>query len=181
MNRGPAILGDRLFMATVDAKMLALDAKAGRLLWKTGIENYRTGHAATVAPLAVKDKVTVGIAGGEYGMRGFIDAYYAATGERAWRFYTIPGPGDPNFGTWEGDSWNTGAAPASPKACSSKAAAAKAARRSPSRTPGPSRSAQVGSSIEAAVRDTPAPLAIQWNSNVQREWPGQMLLEVCRA
>lgn len=110
VNRGLAILGDRLFMTTVDGKLLALDAKSGRLLWQTELVDYKQGYAATVAPLVVKDKVIVGIAGGEYGIRGFIDAYYASTGERAWRFYTIPGPGEPNFGTWAGDSWKTGGA-----------------------------------------------------------------------
>jgi len=112
VNKGVAILGDRLFMGTVDAKVVALDAKSGRLLWKTEMATYTEGYGVTVAPLAVKDKVIVGIAGGEYGIRGFIDAYYAATGERAWRTYTIPGPGEPNFGTWDGDSWKTGGAPA---------------------------------------------------------------------
>ncbi len=112
VNRGLAILDSRLFMATVDAHVLALDARTGRLLWKTKMAEFQNGYAGTVAPLAVKDKVIVGIAGGERGIRGFIDAYYAATGERAWRFYTIPGPGEPNFGTWEGDSWKTGGAPA---------------------------------------------------------------------
>ncbi len=112
VNRGLAILDGRLFMTTVDAKIVALEAKSGRLLWQTEMANYKEGYAATVAPLAVKDKVIVGIAGGEYGVRGFIDAYDAATGARAWRFYTIPGPGDPHFGTWAGDSWKTGGAPA---------------------------------------------------------------------
>ena len=113
VNRGLAVLGDRLFMATVDAKLLALDARNGRLLWSVNlVENHRDGYAATLAPLAIKDKVIVGIAGGELGVRGFIDAYNAATGERAWRFYTIPAPGEPNFGTWAGDSWKTGGAPA---------------------------------------------------------------------
>ena len=112
VNRGLAILGDRLFMATVDAKLLALDAKSGRLLWKTEIADYKGGYGGTVAPLVAKDKVILGLAGGEYGVRGFIDAYHAATGERAWRFYTIPGPDEPNFGTWAGDSWKTGGATA---------------------------------------------------------------------
>jgi alcohol dehydrogenase (cytochrome c) len=112
VNRGLAILGDRLFMATLDAKLVALDAKSGRLLWQTEMADYKTGYAGTVAPLVAKDKVIVGIAGGEYGIRGFIDAYSAATGERLWRFYTIPGPGEPNFGTWAGDSWKSGGAPA---------------------------------------------------------------------
>lgn len=108
VNRGLAILGDRLFMATVDAKLIALDAKSGRLLWKTAQADYEQGYAGTVAPLIAKDKVIVGIAGGEYGIRGFVDAYDAATGKLVWRFYTIPGPGDPHFETWEGDSWKTG-------------------------------------------------------------------------
>ena len=95
-------------MATVDAKVIALDAKSGRLLWKTAQADYETGYAGTVAPLIAKDKVIVGIAGGEYGIRGFVDAYDAATGKRAWRFNTIPEPGDPHFGTWQGDSWKTG-------------------------------------------------------------------------
>ena len=62
-------------------------------MWDTTVANYKTGHSITVAPLAVKDKIIVGIAGGEYGVRGFLDAYDAKTGKRAWRFWTIPGPG----------------------------------------------------------------------------------------
>ena len=108
VNRGLAILGDRLFMSTVDAKVVALDAKSGRLLWKTAQADYETGYAGTVAPIIAKDKVIVGIAGAEYGIRGFVDAYDAATGKRVWRFNTIPEPGDPHFGSWEGDSWKTG-------------------------------------------------------------------------
>jgi alcohol dehydrogenase (cytochrome c) len=108
VNRGLAILGDRLFMATIDAHVVALDAKSGRLLWKVKQADYQAGYSGTVAPLVVKDKVIVGIAGGENGIRGFVDAFDAATGKRAWRFYTIPGPDDPHFGTWESDSWKTG-------------------------------------------------------------------------
>ncbi len=108
VNRGLAILNNRLFMATVDAKLVALDAKSGRLLWKTEQAAYQNGYAGTAAPLIAKNKVIVGIAGGEYGIRGFVDAYDAETGKRAWRFYTVPGPDDPHFGTWAGDSWKTG-------------------------------------------------------------------------
>ncbi len=111
VNRGLAILGDRLFMATVDAKVVALDAKSGRELWKATLADYTQGYGAMHAPLIAKDKVIVGVAGGEFGIRGFLDAYYASTGERAWRIYTIPGPGDPDFGTWAGDSWKTGGSP----------------------------------------------------------------------
>jgi len=67
-------------------------------------------YAATTAPLAVKDKIITGVAGAEYGVRGFIDAYYAETGERAWRFYRVPGPGEPGNETWSGDSWENGGA-----------------------------------------------------------------------
>ena len=74
------------------------------------MEDYKQGYASTLAPLVVKDKVIVGVAGGEYGIRGFIDAYDAQTGKRAWRFYTIPGPGEPGHETWAGDSWKTGGA-----------------------------------------------------------------------
>jgi alcohol dehydrogenase (cytochrome c) len=87
---------------------MAFDAKSGRLLWKTKMADHTAAYAATTAPLAIKDKVITGIAGAEYGIRGFIDAYDAATGERAWRFYTIPGPGQPGNETWEGDSWKNG-------------------------------------------------------------------------
>ena len=72
--------------------------------------DYKLGYSSTVAPLAVKDKIILGAAGGEFGIRGFIDAYDAKTGKRAWRFDTIPGQGDPEFGTWESDSWKTGSA-----------------------------------------------------------------------
>ncbi len=108
VNRGLAILGDRLFLTTLDAKLVALDARSGRLLWKKDITDPSQGYTATAAPLAVRDKVIVGISGGEAGVRGFVDAYYAATGERAWRFYTIPAPGEPGSESWTGDSWQHG-------------------------------------------------------------------------
>jgi alcohol dehydrogenase (cytochrome c) len=90
---------------------VALDAKSGSVVWDVEVADYRTGYSITAAPLAIQDKIIVGISGGEYGIRGFLDAYDAKTGERLWRFYTIPGPGDPGHETWEGDSWKTGGAP----------------------------------------------------------------------
>src|SRR5207247_5245709 len=110
VNRGLAILGNRLFMATLDMHLIAIDAKSGRELWKTEMFDYSAsgGYAGTGAPLAVKDKVIVGMAGGEHPISGFLDAYDAATGKRLWRFNTIPQPGEANFGTWAGDSWKTG-------------------------------------------------------------------------
>ena len=110
VNKGFGVSGDRLFMTTLDAHLLALDMKTGAVVWDATLEDYTKGYASTIAPLVVKDKVIVGVAGGEYGIRGFIDAYDAKTGKRAWRFYTIPGPGEPGHDTWAGDSWKTGGA-----------------------------------------------------------------------
>ena len=112
VNRGLAILGDKVFLGTLDAHVIALDAKTGNVVWDVVAADYRTGHSFTVAPLAVKDLGVIGVSGGEYGVRGFIDAYDAATGKRRWRFYTVPGPGEPGNETWEGDSWKVGGAPA---------------------------------------------------------------------
>src|SRR6184192_516542 len=112
VNRGLAILGDKVFMATLDAHVVALDAKTGNLIWDTSAVDYKDGYSFTLAPLAVKNSIVVGISGGEYGIRGFIDAYDADSGKRKWRFYTVPGPGEPGHESWEGDSWKIGGAPA---------------------------------------------------------------------
>jgi alcohol dehydrogenase (cytochrome c) len=112
VNRGFAARGDKLFMATLDAHVVALDAKTGNVIWDVEAADSKLGYSFTVAPLVVKDKVIVGVAGGEYGIRGFIDAYDAETGKRAWRFYTIPGTNEPGNDTWAGDSWTRGGAPA---------------------------------------------------------------------
>lgn len=109
-NRGVAILEDTVYYGSIDAHLIALDAKTGRVKWDVAMADYKLGYSSTVAPLAVKDKVILGAAGGEFGIRGFIDAYDAKSGKRAWRFYTVPGEGEPNFGTWAGDSWKTGSA-----------------------------------------------------------------------
>ena len=111
VNRGLAILGETLFMGTIDAQLIAIDAITGSPLWQTAIGDPAQGYAVTLAPLVVKDKVIVGVAGGEYGVRGYIAAYAAATGAEVWRFYTIPGPGEPGHETWEGDTWRYGGAP----------------------------------------------------------------------
>lgn len=111
VNRGVAALGDRVFIGTVDAHLVALDAKTGAVLWDVQMADHTTGHSITVAPLAVKDMIICGISGGEYGVRGFLDAYDAATGKRRWRFWTIPEPGQPGSETWPGTAWKTGGAP----------------------------------------------------------------------
>lgn len=91
VNRGLAILGETLFMATIDARLIAIDATNGHPLWNVAVAKPEAGYAMTLAPLVVKDKVIIGTAGGEYGIRGFIAAYEVKTGKEAWRFYTIPG------------------------------------------------------------------------------------------
>ena len=110
VNRGVAVVGDTLFMGTIDAHLIAVDAKNGRPLWNAAVAKPEAGYAITHAPLVVKDKVIVGVAGGEFGIRGFIAAYDIKTGKEDWRFYTIPGPGEPGHETWAGDSWKTGGA-----------------------------------------------------------------------
>jgi alcohol dehydrogenase (cytochrome c) len=111
VNHGLAILGDTLFLATLDAHLVALDARSGRPLWNTTVASAAAGYAMTLAPLVVKDKVIVGVAGGEFGIRGFIVAYDAGTGREAWRVNTVPGPGEPGHETWQGDSWEHGGGP----------------------------------------------------------------------
>ena len=110
VNRGLAILGDTLYMGTLDAHLLAIDAKNGKILWNTTVGVAADRYAITHAPLIVKDKVIVGMAGGDGPIRGYIAAFDAKTGKEAWRFYTIPGPGEPGHETWSGDSWKTGGA-----------------------------------------------------------------------
>ena len=109
-NRGVAYADGKVFFGRLDAKLVALDAETGKKLWTTTVENYRNGHAITSPPLVYKNLVVTGIAGGEYGIRGFVAAYDQETGEEVWKTYTIPGPGEPGNETWKGDSWKTGAA-----------------------------------------------------------------------
>ncbi|MEZ5399411.1 MAG: PQQ-binding-like beta-propeller repeat protein [Bryobacteraceae bacterium] len=104
-NRGVAVLGDRVFMVTDNAHLLALHRVTGQLLWETRIEGddpARTNLGNTSAPLVVNSMVVAGISGGDLGMRGFLDAYDAVSGERVWRFWTVPKPGEPGSETWRG-------------------------------------------------------------------------------
>jgi PQQ-dependent dehydrogenase (methanol/ethanol family) len=107
VNRGVAILGHRLFVGTNDAALVCLDARTGLPIWEVQVADTMEGFNITSPPLVVKDKIIVGHAGGEYAIRGFLDAY-DATGRRLWRFHTIPGPGEFGNETWKGDSWKTG-------------------------------------------------------------------------
>jgi alcohol dehydrogenase (cytochrome c) len=109
-NRGVAVLDDRVFVATIDAHLIALDGKSGRLIWDKTIVDYRSGYSSTGAPLIVKNMVITGIAGSEFGAPGFISAYDIRSGDLVWRFNTIPRPGEKGNETWAGDSWKTGGA-----------------------------------------------------------------------
>jgi len=108
VNRGFAVHGDKLFRVNIEGTLVALDAKSGTVIWETTLADYKKGYSATGAPLVVKNLVLTGIAGAEFGTRGFIDAYDVETGKRVWRFYTVPGDGEPGSETWSGDSWDRG-------------------------------------------------------------------------
>jgi len=110
VNRGVAILGETLFMGTIDGRMVAVDSKSGRELWNVAVGGARpeAGYTITVAPLVVKDKIIAGPAGGDFGVRGFIAAFDPKTGKELWRFDNVPGPGEPGHESWSGDSWRRG-------------------------------------------------------------------------
>jgi alcohol dehydrogenase (cytochrome c) len=111
VNRGVAILDSLLYLGTLDAHLVALNARSGGVAWDRPIADWRAGYSITGAPLAIKDMVVTGIAGGENGIRGFIAAFAATTGQRRWQFWTVPSPGESGSETWSGDSWKTGGAP----------------------------------------------------------------------
>ena len=111
VNRGVAILGNRVFMGTIDGRVVALNAKTGAVEWNVAIDRPEAGYSITVAPLVVKDKLILGPAGGEYGIRGYILALDPNTGKELWRIYTIPEPGKPGSETWSNDAWRTGGGP----------------------------------------------------------------------
>jgi alcohol dehydrogenase (cytochrome c) len=110
VNRGLAILGDTLFMGTIDGHLIAIDAKNGKPVWDVSLSKPELGYSFTMAPLVIKDKVIIGPAGGEYGIRGFIAAFDAKNGREAWRFNTVPGPGEAGHETWPAgsDAWEHG-------------------------------------------------------------------------
>src|SRR5262249_4120019 len=110
-NRGVAVLGDRLFVPTLDGTLVSLDARTGLPIWEAQVADPLDGQSLTSPPLVVKDKVILGVAGGQFATRGFIQARDAATGRLLWTFNTIPGPGELGHDTWKGDSWKTGGGP----------------------------------------------------------------------
>ncbi len=113
VNRGVAMLDGKLYRTTLDAHVIALDAATGAEVWRTKSIDINEGYSMTVTPLIADGVVIVGVSGGEYGIRGYIEGYDPASGERLWRTYTVPEPGQPGSETWpEGDAWKNGGGPA---------------------------------------------------------------------
>ncbi|MDT7648595.1 MAG: hypothetical protein QOI36_1, partial [Pseudonocardiales bacterium] len=112
VNRGVAVAQGKVFVVTPNAHVVALDATTGKHVWDKTYGDVRAGESATVAPLVVKNLVIVGSSGGEFGVRGHLDAFDLETGEHAWRCYTVPKPGEPGSETWpaDGEAWARGGA-----------------------------------------------------------------------
>lgn len=97
-NRGVALWGERVYLATVDAHLVALDARTGEVVFDIEVADYLAGYYMTLAPLAVEGRILIGVSGGEFGVRGFIQAFDATDGTALWKTYTVPGPGEPGTG-----------------------------------------------------------------------------------
>ena len=111
LNRGVAIHNGKVYRSTLDAHVIAYDAKTGKQLWKSKAADYKQGHAMTAAPLIANGVLMTGIAGGEYGTRGFIDGWDLETGKNLWHFFTTAAPGEKGGDTWPGDTAMKGGAP----------------------------------------------------------------------
>jgi alcohol dehydrogenase (cytochrome c) len=113
VNRGVAMMDGTLYRTTLDAHVIAIDAETGEEKWRTQSIDFKSGYSMTVTPLIADGVLIVGVSGGEYGIRGYIEGYDPETGERVWRTYTVPAPGEPGSETWpEGDAWERGGGPA---------------------------------------------------------------------
>src|SRR5271163_2469256 len=153
INRGAALYDGKVYRTTLDANVVALDAKTGKQVWKQNAIDFKTGYSMTVAPLVADGVIITGISGAEFGTRLFIDGWDAQTGQHLWRTYTIPGPGEPGHETWPGDTWEHGAArPGSP------------ARSTPSSIPFIGASAIPGRSTLRFARATTSTPTRSWRS-----------------
>ena len=108
VNRGAALFDGKLYRTTLDANVIALDAKSGKEVWRTKSSDPKDGYSMTVAPLVANGVVIAGVAGAEYGIRGYLEGFDAQTGKSLWRTYTIPEKGQPGSETWPGDTWKQG-------------------------------------------------------------------------
>jgi alcohol dehydrogenase (cytochrome c) len=109
-NRGIALLNDTVYVGTLDAHLIALDANTGKKRWDVTVGKWQDGYSMTGAPLAIEDRIVVGVGGGDFGIRGFVAAFSASDGALQWKFYTTPGKGEPGNETWVGDGWQHGGA-----------------------------------------------------------------------
>ena len=107
-SRGVTFADGKILFGTLDGHLIALDSKTGKVVWNTEVVDYKQGSAITSPPVIVKNLAVIGFAGGEYGVRGALQAYDLATGKQVWKTWTIPGPGEPGNETWKGDSWQHG-------------------------------------------------------------------------
>src|SRR5712691_8847973 len=108
-SRGVGLYGDKIYFASADAVLVALEAKTGKVAWTTKVAEYKNGYYTSIMPLVADGKVMMGTSGGELGIRGFVAAYDAETGKEAWRTFAVPEPGQPGSETWpQGDQWKTG-------------------------------------------------------------------------
>jgi alcohol dehydrogenase (cytochrome c) len=111
-SRGVALYGDKVFLAASESVLVALDARTGHELWTRTVEDNKSGHYMTMAPLVADGKVMVSASGGEVGIRGFVAAFDVDTGKEQWRTYSVPAPGEPGSDTWpKGDQWKNGGGP----------------------------------------------------------------------
>ena len=111
VNRGLAVQESTLFFGSLDGYLVAINASDGKVIWQTSVANPSDGYSITGAPLVVNHSVLVGLAGGEFGARGFLAAYDVSTGQQQWKFNTIPGPDEVGHQTWENDAWKSGGGP----------------------------------------------------------------------
>ena len=108
INRGPALYGDKAYVATLDGHLVALDTASGQVVWDQTVADYKSSYSFTLMPLALDGKIIIGTSGAEFGIRGFITARDAETGEEVWKTHTIPAPGEPGGDTWPGDTYKYG-------------------------------------------------------------------------
>src|SRR5215471_9759178 len=108
VNRGLAVHGSTIFFGGLDGYLFAIDANDGKVIWQTLVGSPSDGYSITGAPLVVNGSVVIGVAGGDFGIRGFLAAYDVSSGQQQWKFETIPGPGEVGHETWENDAWRTG-------------------------------------------------------------------------
>jgi len=109
-SRGVAYADGKIIVGQLDGKLVALDAKTGKPIWKATVIDYKLGAVITSPPIVARNKVISGFGGAEFGVRGYLSAFDLATGKPLWRTYTVPGPGEPGHETWKGDSWKHGGA-----------------------------------------------------------------------